>query len=275
MSKEKYIVKFENRDEFIYYNGCYDDTYLIDKCKPVSLRNAKRAIKEYTKCYGKKEFVILPYEKTMVEYCKKYPLIVNDVYVIDDKYYNESQFKEYLNENNLIANYDISDISGLNGAKKCTKYTAEKGKCIRKDINALSILIYLLPKDALENYIEQPEQFKCLIKDYVHIEYKYNRGGGYYGFHSAYYFLKSDYDKLIEDCKEEHKAYVLKGTREPFYFKFRGEIITSSTKNWYEFLNKNYGIFEEYMLEEAPEEYRSRYAEAALFNDTNVILTQK
>lgn len=263
MSKEKYIVKFENRDKFIYYDGCYDDTYLIDKCEPVSLRKAKRIVKEYIKRYGKKEFVILPYAKTKVEYCKKYPLIINDVYVIDDKCYNEEQFKEYLNENNLIANYTVSEISGLDGVKKCTKYTAEKGKCVRKDINAQRRLIYLLPKDALENYIEQSDRFRCFIKDYVHIEYKYN----YRLLCSAYYFLKSDYNKLIEDFKEEHKAYVLKGTREPFYFKFRGEIIPSTTKNWYEFLNKNYGIFGEYMLEEAPEEYRSRYTDI-LFNDT-------
>lgn len=93
MSKEKYIVKFENRDEFIYYDGCYDDTYLIDKCEPVSLRKAKRIVKEYIKRYGKKEFVILPYAKTKVEYC--------------------------------------------------TKYTAEKGKCVRKDINAQRRLIYI------------------------------------------------------------------------------------------------------------------------------------
>lgn len=270
MSKEKYIVKFEDRDEFIY--GCYDDTYLIDECKPLSLREAKRIVKEYIKCYGKKKLNILSYEKTKEEYCKKYPLIVNDTYVIDDKYYNESQFKEYLNENNLIANYDISYISGWDGVKKCTKYTAEKGKCIRKDINDQHRIIYLLPKDALENYIEQPKQFSYFIKNYAYIEYQYSRISLYghdYGSRSAYYFLKSDYDKLIEDCKEEHKAYVIKGTREPFYFKFRGEIIPSSTKNWYEFLYKNYGIFEEYMLEAAPEE------PLILFNDTNVNIDTK
>lgn len=108
----------------------------------------------------------------------------------------------------------------------------------------------------------------------MRIEYQYSRYDGYYSSRNACYFLKSDYNKLIEECKEEHKAYVLKGTREPFYFKFRGEIIPSTTKNWYEFLHKNYGIFGEYMLEAAPEEPLNKYTDV-LFNDTNVNIDTK
>lgn len=72
------------------------------------------------------------------------------------------------------------------------------------------------------------------------------------------YILKEYYDELIEELKVPHVAFVIKGEKEPYFFKLKNnEIVCSKTKNWYNFVSAFFATPPEWCLEELEEEDES------------------
>lgn len=55
---------------------------------------------------------------------------------------------------------------------------------------------------------------------------------------------------LLKDVLQDHKAYVVKDTNWPYFFKVNGQYIKSGTSNWFKYLHDSTGFVSSKILEE-------------------------
>lgn len=91
------------------------------------------------------------------------------------------------------------------------------------------------------------------VKDFKPIAYRdrvlldISGSVSYIGYDNIYY-AEPSFNK--EEILADHKAFVIKGSDWPYYFKHNGEILESKTSNWYKYLKDCYGYIADGILEE-------------------------
>lgn len=254
---ELYVVKEKDTNGFYHYFSLTTRSKeLIDDATFVSKKCSKHLLRMARKEYPFSDFEICEAKEELKKINEKHPIIVNDIYEVDDKCMSETEYKEYKEKNNLVS-FDCGSIfiCGFN-FNKCVISKAEKGKRIRKDYNCDNDYETLIDKNIFDNLVEIDEKLLQFMSEEKYIaEYQKVPKEIYYIPQSTikcYKVLESDKQRIKEEIKRTHTAYVIKDTTEPFYFKLdNGKLVGSKTKNWLEYIRDEFGILEDWMLEEA------------------------
>lgn len=142
-------------------------------------------------------------------------------------------------------------------------FSFEEYRCIgnnSNDIQCNGINVYYFYTYSIEKGKRCFKSSKQYIKKELAeklVEIKCNESNEYIVRHFLLKFLQVDnrlfihkaYKKEFDNLFEPHKAFVIKNTKYPYYFKLFGKIYESNTTNYYKWLSKNIDVVEP-MLEE-------------------------
>lgn len=121
----------------------------------------------------------------------------------------------------------------------------KKKGLVRKYENSL----YVITKESVKDFIPISEN-DCKITSLGGLDGSGNSVLKCYQSEDGHYFIEPEFKKVKKDVLEEHKAFVVKGTDYPYYFKHKDRYLNSKTSNWYKYLRNNYGFIAEELLEE-------------------------
>lgn len=255
---ELYVVKEKYSNGFYHYfslvtrrNEWIDDATFVPK------KLLKKLLKTAKIEYPYRDFEVCNAEEELKKVNEKYPIIVNDIYEVDNKCMSETEYKEYKEKNNLIS-FDSESIAVYGfDFNQCVIYRTEKGKKIRKGYNCNHEYEMLMDKNIYDSLVEMNEKYSLFMLENKCVnEYHVRPKGMSWGLFSnepkCFKVLKEEKQRIEEEIKRPHTAYVIKDTTEPFYFKLdNGKLVGSKTKNWFEYIRTEFGILEDWMLEEA------------------------
>lgn len=255
---ELYVVKEKGVNDFFHYFSLTTrNLEWIDEATFVSKKHSKHLLRMAKKEYLFRDFEICNAKEELKKVDEKHPIIVNDIYEVDGKYMSETEYKEYKEKNNLASFTNGSIFIYGFDFNQCVIYRTEKGKKIRKGYNCNHEYEMLMDKNIYDSLVEMNEKYSLFMLENKCVnEYHVRPKGMSWGLFSnepkCFKVLKEEKQRIEEEIKRPHTAYVIKDTTEPFYFKLdNGKLVGSKTKNWFEYIRTEFGILEDWMLEEA------------------------
>ncbi len=218
----------------------------IDDCKPVRIDCDDFSIEELLKNDDYKNAVILSIHNKDYLNESVYYFIVSPAEAALYKAYKEHPTSYFINDEKVTCSeYNIQQANSIRASDSSSMLKTHGLDVIKfteeDNLSKKAYTYYGVSKKSLNEKCIQVERFSAKFKLLSYFYYPV----------IGNYFLKSDWESMVEELKQYHEPYVIKGSNKPPYFKIKDFITESDTTNWYEFILKNYfdNKVEDWMLE--------------------------
>lgn len=157
------------------------------------------------------------------------------------EYENETEAKKELNEKFVkLWNHNIPNLEEYYEETESHNWNEREKRFIIRGHNT-NYEYYLKSDIETLGFVPLTKNYENMI-GVLNVKY-------YHIYNGDYYVSPEDFKKIKKAIETEQKPLVLKGTDWPYWFKVDGELIPSTTSNWFNYLYNDRKILVEKMLE--------------------------
>lgn len=205
--------------------------------------------------YNYQELIELDEFKDAVILCilrESWPHDYEDYYIVSEK--EASLYRDYMNEpyNYFIDNKKVDREEFMDSQHKFVLMSEKDSTIVSKGYKLTTFIEERrLTKEENKLYGVLKSDLKKDFELIFHGTHKYELMTHFYTPILIDYFKKEEWEEMLEELKQPHDPYVVKGTNKPPYFKIKDYIVESTTPSWYQFVLEKYfdNKVQDWMLE--------------------------